>query len=54
MTKEEVIEELKRCQKIKDAGEAHCDADWALLNFLISLGFQDIVDEWHKVEKWYS
>lgn len=36
----------------RDGEGAHYDADEVLCDLLISLGYQDVVDEWNKVEKW--
>jgi hypothetical protein len=54
MTREEAIAKLKAAQKSGDTESAHCDADDALCNFLIALGYADVVAEWSKVDKWYA
>ncbi len=54
MDKEAVINELKNLQEIDDPEYAHIEADDLLVKFLRSLGYDDIVDEWVKIDKWYS
>lgn len=55
MTRDEAIKELKECQGTGgDIETQHRRADIVLTEFLINLGYQDVVDEWEKVEKWYS
>jgi len=52
--KEKIIKELKNEQNNDDTEIAHSNADDLLCEFLISLGHQDVVDEYNKVSKWYS
>jgi len=52
--KENYINKLKEEQGSDDTEEAHCNADDILCDVLIALGYQDIVDEYKKVNKWYS
>ena len=54
MDREEAINELKAEQRNSDTEVAHSNADDTLCELLISLGFQDVVEEWIKVEKWYA
>jgi len=54
MTKEEAIKELKTFQGYYDAEAAHPEADDVLCELLISLGYDDVVDEYNKVSKWYA
>ena len=54
MTKEETINELKKQQNNGDIEVAHVKADQAICGFLISLGYQEVVDEWDKIDKWYA
>ena len=58
MTKEEAKEEALKSLKIHannpDQEEAHHGADMALCRLLRELGYADVVDEWHKIEKWYA
>jgi hypothetical protein len=34
--------------------EQHVEADEVLCELLISLGYEDVVEEYRKIEKWYS
>ncbi|MCL7942072.1 hypothetical protein M8009_17450 [Halomonas sp. ATCH28] len=39
---------------VVDQHMQHVDADEVLCEFLISLGHGDVVEEYRKIEKWYS
>ncbi|MDA5496923.1 hypothetical protein [Yersinia aleksiciae] len=52
--KEEIIERLKADQDSGDPESAHSNADDALCDLLINLGYSDVVAEYNKVEKWYA
>lgn len=54
MNREKVLEALKAAQVNDDTEAAHSDADDVLCDLLISLGYQDVVDEWRAVHKWYA
>lgn len=54
MTREEAIEKLKQAKICGDTEEAHYEADDILCELLSSLGFDDVVSEYHKVDKWYA
>lgn len=54
MTREHAIAELKKLQELGDTEAAHSDADEVLCKLLSALGYQDVVDEWEKVDKWYA
>jgi hypothetical protein len=54
MTREEAIARLKELQTGGDIEAEHSDADEVICMLLVSLGYQDVVDEWNKVEKWYA
>ena len=54
MNKTEAIRILKINQSLGDTEAGHANADDVLCDFLISLGHQDLVDEWRKVPKWYA
>jgi hypothetical protein len=54
MTREEAIARLKELQTGGDIDAEHCYADDVLCRLLVSLGYQDVVDEWAKIEKWYA
>jgi len=48
------IAELKVIQSNGDTEVVHDEADSVLCNLLIDLGYQDVVDEWEKIDKWYA
>lgn len=54
MTKEEAIELLRTQANNLDQEEAHHAADMVLCRLLTELGYAEVVDEWHKIEKWYA
>lgn len=54
MTREDAIFALKALQTSSDIEAEHGSADEVLCALLISLGYQDVIDEWEKVEKWYA
>lgn len=54
MTKEKAIQMLKQEQQNFDIEAAHAKADDILCKLLISLGYQDVVAEYNKVDKWYA
>jgi hypothetical protein len=53
MKEKEVIEYLKQQQENSDTEDSHINADNILCEFLIELGFERIVEEFEKVNKWY-
>ena len=50
----EAITGLRALQGIGDPEKAHGNADDVLCELLKRLGYDDVVDEWEKVEKWYA
>lgn len=54
MTKEKAIDILQMIQKSHDTEIAHIDADDILCQFLESLGYEDVVSEYQKVDKWFA
>ena len=54
MTREEAITQLKDHQQNGDIESAHICADWVLRELLITLGYQDVVNEYDEIEKWYA
>jgi hypothetical protein len=54
MTREEAITQLKEHQQNGDIESAHEQADNVLRELLITLGYQDVVDEFDQIEKWYA
>ena len=47
------MEALKAEQENNDIEEAHINADDTLCNLLTDLGYKPVVEEYHKVNKWY-
>jgi len=54
MTEQEAINELKDIQKLGDIEIAHSQADGILCELLSSLGYEKVVAEYNKVDKWYA
>jgi hypothetical protein len=56
MTEALAIEALQEIQqRMKgDAEVWHIDADRVLCELLEDLGYKKVVDEWHKISKWYA
>lgn len=54
MTRDQAIVLLQHEQKNRDTEAAHSNADGALCELLITLGYKDVIDEWRKVKKWYA
>ena len=54
MTKEKAIETLQMLQQSHDTELAHIDADDVLCELLKSLGYEDVVSEYQKVDKWFA
>lgn len=52
--KDLVLIMLKEQQSNGDTEMAHSNADDILCDFLIYLGYKDVVDEYRKVSKWYA
>ena len=50
------IDKLRTIQQSHgdDPEKAHGDADDVLCELLTSLGYAKVVEEWHKIEKWYA
>ena len=48
------LKELISLQNISDVEAAHSRADDILVEILISLGLNDIVNEYEKINKWYA
>lgn len=51
---DEIVKELSKCVLNGDTEQAHSDADVVLINFIRELGYNNIADEWEKVDKWYA
>lgn len=54
MTREKAIARLRELQKGHDTEADHINADGVLCRLLTEIGYQDVVDEWAKVDKWYA
>lgn len=54
MIREAAIKELKRLQGGGNIEATHSDADKVLCDILKMLGYGDVVEEYHKVEKRYA
>ena len=54
MTNDEAIEKLKVLQESCDTEMAHGFADDVLCDLLLTLGYDDAVKEYHKIEKWFA
>lgn len=54
MSRDKALIKLRKLQKNEDIESAHCGADHVLCDLLGTLGFNDVVQEYHKVKKWYS
>lgn len=50
----ECLQELKAQQENDMTQEAHEEADRILCRFLTKIGYQTIVEEFEKIEKWYA
>lgn len=54
INREEYIEKLRKLNELDDAEAGHAEADDLLVEILIKLGYQDIVDEYESINKWYA
>ena len=54
MTKEKAIDVLRMLQQSHDTEMAHIDADDILCQLLETLGYEDVVSEYQKVNKWFA
>jgi hypothetical protein len=54
MDRNTAIELLKLEQQRGDTEAAHSNADGVLCDLLKALGYQDVVDEYEKVDKWFA
>lgn len=51
---ERAVAALKKLQGPGDTESMHSLADKVLCDLLIELNFDDVVEEWQKIEKWYA
>jgi len=54
ITGEQAMERLKELQGPGDTEAQHSDADQILCDLLCALGYDYVVLEWIKVDKWYA
>lgn len=54
MDRDNAISRLIELQNNGDTEAAHSLADEVLCKLLAALGYQDVVDAWKKVDKWYA
>jgi hypothetical protein len=54
MTPEEALAKLTELQASRDYEDSHITADEILCDLLKSLGHQEVVDAFNKLEKWYA
>ncbi len=54
MTREEALDAMRAAAEPGDPEASHYAADGILCKLLISLGYQDVVDLWKDVDKWYA
>lgn len=54
MKRLEAKQQLIALQQVADLESAHVKADEILLRMLSELGFDDIVQEYQKIDKWYA
>lgn len=51
---DQAIALLQKCVDEDDEENGHMNADNVLCDVLIKLGYKEVVDKWHEVDKWYS
>lgn len=57
LTKEELenyLAKLKEYAESDDPEDAHCGADRVLCEIVSKLGYQEIINAWKEVPKWYA
>jgi hypothetical protein len=52
--KEKYLQKMKDVAKNHDAEVAHCDADDLLCELLKDLGYEEIIEAFESVDKWYA
>ncbi len=48
------IDRLKAAKANDDTEAAHAQADAVLCSLLIVLGYEDVIEAWRVVDKWYA
>lgn len=51
---QECIGKLKKIDEEMDTEEGHYEADSVLCSLLAELGFDDVVEQYAKIPKWYA
>lgn len=51
---EEKISQLKKLQQSGDTEIAHSKADDIICELLLELGYEEVVTEYHKIDKWFA
>ncbi|CAH1657786.1 conserved hypothetical protein [Hyphomicrobiales bacterium] len=57
MSREEVVDELKRLARLSEDGDpelAHSEADKIISDFVKSLGYSDVANAFDEIFKWYA
>jgi hypothetical protein len=54
ISREDAVFALKALQTGGDIEIEHAEADEILCRLLKTLGFDEVVDEWWKIDKWYA
>lgn len=54
MDREKALARLKELQHDGDTEAAHGYADDVICALLRSLGYDDVVEAWDKIDKWYA
>ena len=54
MSREEALSKLKELVGSRDIECAHAYADDVLCDLLKSLGYQDVVEAYEQIDKWYA
>ena len=54
LAKNKAVHELLLAQGNDDTEAAHRDADQTLCDLLETLGFADVVEQYHRIRKWYA
>jgi hypothetical protein len=52
--KEKYLKDMQVVETLGDEEVAHCLADELLCNLLKELGYEDIVESFNKIDKWYA
>lgn len=53
-TREDALNDLAKLARSNDTEGAHIDADDILCELLLELGYNDVVEAYNLVDKWYA